>query len=150
MQSGSRVALLPSFQRKEERLTGIPFSSGAFSAVLFFRSSGSPFRSVNIITAKRLHSTGITPLRSSYAPLRLPLPQTARVMVFPQPVRNANLRRSVVEGLSRIPQLFIRYALSPVTPTDLTCACVYFFHVSDRLHHIRKDSRRHILVTRPD
>jgi hypothetical protein len=102
-----------------------------------------------MITAQHLHSTGITPLRSSYAPLRLPLPQTERVMVFPSPIRTTNLWLSVVEGLSQILQLFFRCALSPVTPSDLTCACVYFFHVNDRLHHLWKVGRRNISVTRP-
>ena len=144
MISGSCLALQPSFQRSKESFRVYPFP-----LCDVFRSSGTPFCSVNTITVQPLDSTGITLRHHYYGPLRLPSPRTNRVMVFPTSFQVLDLRQLDAERISQIPLLFFRCALSPITPTVSICAYVYFFHINSRLHHFRKVGRRLFRVTRP-
>ncbi len=101
------------------------------------------------MTAQPLHSTGITLRHRYYWPLRLPSPRRDQVMVSPMFLMPLDLRGEPAGRLSQISRLFFRYALSPITPTGLICAFVYYFHISSRLRPFREVGRRQCSVTRP-
>jgi len=86
-----------------------------------------------------LSSTGITPLRRDYGPVRLPADADGALWIPRRRCAVARARRRV----SQDPRLICRHAPSPLTPGSPMRAFARCFRIGDRLQHLRKLGRCH-------
>ena len=90
-----------------------------------------------------LRSTGITPLRRYYVPLRLPTGPMGRYG-FPSHVDpESHPDSGSPSRASQVPALIFRRPPSRITPEDPTVASARCFTTDIRLHHFRKASHPH-------
>ena len=95
-----------------------------------------------------LGSTGVTPLRRDYAPLRLPSGPEGGYG-FPPSVRPARCHgRGRPGGASQVPRLICRRPPSPPTPESPAAACARYLTAGVRLHPKQEAGRSQDTVSR--
>ena len=114
----------------------------AFQSVMERRSLKRllPSAARNVREVRPLRSTGVTPLRRYYEPVRLPAEAAAWLCI---PTAVAAHRTPHPRRVSQVPRLLCRRALSPLTPDGPTRARARCFRIGGRLQHLRKIGHRH-------
>src|SRR5512135_892296 len=100
----------------------------------------------NMNPAGGLRSTGITPLRRYYSPLRLPA-GPGRGYGFPPPVGPTPcLDVRPLDRVSQVPRLIFRRPPSPTTPESPTAVSARCLAAGVRLHLIWEDGHSHLRI----